>query len=108
MNVGISIIFSDFQRKTNENTLTATIKPRYNQVMTTETNKTYSAPLFKNLSDARLIEEYKGYRALAYNNAAMAASGATNRQKGARSMGYLMKNIEIIEAIAKKRDLSLI
>jgi hypothetical protein len=65
-------------------------------------------PFFKELSDAALRAEYKGYRELAYNNAAMAASGAVNIRRCASQMGRLMRNIEIIEAIAKKRGISLV
>lgn len=64
-------------------------------------------PLFKSLSDSALIEEYRGWRNLAYNNANMAASGAVNISKAARSMGAVMRNVEIIEAIARQRKLSL-
>ena len=65
-------------------------------------------PLFKSLSDDALRAEYRGYRNLAYNNANMAASGAVNLKKAAAQMGRLMKNIEIIEAIAKQRRISLV
>lgn len=64
-------------------------------------------PLFKSLSDSALRAEYEGYRALAYNNAAIAASGAVNRNKAAAQMGRLMRNIQIIEGIARQRRISL-
>lgn len=64
-------------------------------------------PLFKSLSDDALRAEYAGYRALAYNNASMAASGAVNLRGAARQMGRLMRNVEIIEAIARQRKISL-
>lgn len=72
--------------------------------MTTSTK----TPFFKELSDDSLRREYKGYRELAYNNANMAASGAVNKNKAASQMGRLMRNIEIIEAIARKRGISLV
>ncbi len=59
-------------------------------------------PLFKSLSDDALRAEYAGYRNLAYNNARIGTPGA------ARQMGTLMRNIEIIEAIANQRRISLV
>ena len=64
-------------------------------------------PLFKSLSNDALRTEYRGWRALAYNNAAMAASGAVNIAKAAYSMGRIMRNVNIIEAIARQRRISL-
>ena len=64
-------------------------------------------PLFKSLSDAALRIEYRGWRALAFNNAGAAASGAVNLGKCARQMGRIMRNVEIIEAIARQRRISL-
>jgi hypothetical protein len=65
-------------------------------------------PLFKSLSDDALRAEYAGYRELAYNNARMAQSmGAGGRGKAARQMGRLMRNLEIIEAIARQRRIRL-
>ena len=68
-------------------------------------------PLFKSLSDEALRTEYAAYRELAYNNAKMAQGcaprGATIN-KLASQMGRLMKNIEIIEAIARQRRISLV
>ncbi len=61
-----------------------------------------STPLFKSLSDEALRTEYRGYRALAYNNANIGTQAA------ARQMGQLMKCIEIIEAIARKRGIRLV
>lgn len=66
-----------------------------------------TTPFFKELSNEALRIEYRGYRELAYNNANMAASGAVNRKKCASQMGRLMRNIQIIEAIAKQRKISL-
>lgn len=63
---------------------------------------TPKTPLFKDLSDEDLLNEYRGYRALAYNNAAIASSGPSSC---ANQMGRIMKNIQIIEAIARKRGL---
>ena len=65
-------------------------------------------PLFKSLSDEALRNEYASYRNLAYNNANMASSGAVNTRKAAAQMGRLMKNIEIIEAIARQRGIRLV
>lgn len=74
--------------------------------MTTTNRRT---PLFKELSDEALREEYRGYRTLAYNNANMAAGCRTaTRTKLASQMGRLMRNIEIIEAIARKRGIRLV
>ena len=64
-------------------------------------------PFFKALSDDALRTEYASLRALAYNNAACAASGAVNVRRAAHQMARLMRNIEIIEAIARKRGISL-
>lgn len=64
-------------------------------------------PFFKDLSDDALRTEYRGWRELAYNNANMAAGGRAWRNKCATQMGRLMRNIEIIEAIARKRGISL-
>lgn len=66
-----------------------------------------ATPLFKSLSDEALRTEYAGYRNLAYNNANAAGSGAVNKYKAAAQMGKLMRNIEIIEAIAHQRRISL-
>ena len=65
-----------------------------------------TTPFFKDLSDKALRREYAGYRELAYNNANIAQFG--NRQKCANQMGRIMKNIQIIEAIARKRRMSLV
>lgn len=66
-------------------------------------------PFFKELSDETLRIEYAGYRELAYNNAKMASSsGAVNKRKAAVQMGTLMRNIQIIEGIARQRKISLI
>ena len=65
-------------------------------------------PLFKSLSNEALRTEYAAYRALAFNNANMAASGAVSVGRAARQMGGLMRNIQIIEAIAKQRRMSLV
>jgi len=68
----------------------------------------HKTPLFKELSDDALRTEYAGWRALAYNNAQMAGSGAVNVGKCARQMGRIMRNVEIIEAIARQRRISLV
>lgn len=65
-------------------------------------------PFFKELSDEALRTEYHGYRELAYNNANAASSGGVNKRKAANQMGRLMRNIQIIEAIAKKRGIRLV
>lgn len=64
-------------------------------------------PLFKSLSNDALRTEYRGWRNLAFNNANAAASGAVNVSRAARSMGQIMRNVEIIEAIARQRGISL-
>jgi len=66
-----------------------------------------ATPLFKSLSNEALRAEYRGYRALAYNNAGAAASGAVRLSRAASQMGRLMRNVEIIEAIARQRGISL-
>jgi len=66
-----------------------------------------ATPFFKELSDAALRVEYRGYRELAYNNAQAAAMGGVSRTAAARQMGHLMRCIEIIEAIARQRKISL-
>lgn len=69
--------------------------------------ETKATPLFKELSDEALRAEYRSYRTLAYNNASMAGSGAVSVRRAASQMGRLMRNIQIIEAIARKRRISL-
>lgn len=64
-------------------------------------------PLFKSLSDEALRIEYRGWRALAFNNASMASGGRVWRDRCANQMGRIMRNVEIIEAIARKRGISL-
>jgi hypothetical protein len=64
-------------------------------------------PLFKSLSNEALRAEYAAYRNLAYNNAGMAASGAVSVHRAAGQMGRLMRNVQIIEAIARQRGISL-
>jgi hypothetical protein len=71
------------------------------------TNQAQPTPFFKDLSDDALRTEYRGWRELAYNNANMAAGGRAWRNKCAAQMGRIMKNVEIIEAIARKRGISL-
>jgi len=68
---------------------------------------TTATPLFKDMCDDSLRREYVGWRELAYNNAACAASGAVNLRKSAAQMGRIMRNVQIIEAIARKRGISL-
>ncbi len=70
-------------------------------------NSNKTTPLFKDLSNEALRTEYKGWRDLMFNNANMAASGAVNRNKAAFQMGKIMRNVEIIEAIARKRGIRL-
>lgn len=70
-------------------------------------NDTNRTPLFKSLNNEALRAEYRSYRNLAFNNAAMAASGAVNVQRCARQMGRLMRAISIIEGIARQRRISL-
>jgi hypothetical protein len=65
-------------------------------------------PLFKSLTDSALREEYKAWRNLAVNNAGMAASGAVSIQRCANQMGKIMRNISIIEGIARQRRISLV
>ena len=69
--------------------------------------QTHKTPLFKSLSDDALRTEYRGYRELAYNNAAMASAGLP-RGRLAFQMSRLMRNIEIIEAIANQRKIRLV
>ncbi len=74
-------------------------------------SNTMKTPLFKSLSDAALRIEYRGWRELAYNNAKMAQScrdGGPTIKKLAYQMGKIMRNVEIIEAIAKQRKISLV
>lgn len=71
------------------------------------TTTTFKTPMFKTLSDDALRAEYRGWRELAFNNANMAASGAVNVRRAAGQMGRIMRNVEIIEAIARQRRISL-
>jgi hypothetical protein len=64
--------------------------------------------LYKEMSDEALRTEYKSLRNLAHNSAAIAACGVGNNKKGAVQMGKLMRNIEIIEAIARQRGIKLV
>lgn len=63
-------------------------------------------PLFKSLSDEALRTEYAGWRALAFNNANIAQAGG-NIRRAAGQMGRIMRNVEIIEAIARQRGIRL-
>lgn len=73
----------------------------------TATETKTKGPLIKELGDGALREHYRGLRELAYNNAEMASSGAVNRRKAAAQMGRLMRHIEICEAVARRRGVSL-
>jgi hypothetical protein len=68
---------------------------------------TFKTPLFKSLSDDALREEYAGWRNLAYNNGRMAQQGPGTARKCAASMGRIMRNVELIENIARRRGISL-
>ena len=72
------------------------------------TTNTFKTPLFKDMTDDALRAEYRAWRALAYNNANMAAAGCVNVSRAARQMGRIMRNVEIIEAIARRRQMSLV
>lgn len=63
--------------------------------------KTQKLPFFKNMTDDALRAEYAGYRALAYNNAAIGGHAA------AQQMGTLMRAVQLIEGIARQRGISL-
>ena len=69
--------------------------------------ETHKTPLFKSLDDEALRREYWSARELAYNNAAMASAGFP-RGRLAYQMAQLMRNIEIIEAIANQRKIRLV
>lgn len=70
------------------------------------TNNNIKTPFFKEMSDEALRTEYAGWRNLAYNNANIAACGSRSRAAG--QMGRIMRNVEIIEAIARKRGICLV
>jgi hypothetical protein len=58
-----------------------------------------------------LREHYRGCRELAYNNGRMAqhtTPQSRTRRKLANSMGYLMRQISMMENVAKVRGLSLV
>lgn len=59
--------------------------------------RTLSTPLFRDLSDEALVENYLAYKALAYNAA----------QLRSRRLGTLLRSLDIIIAIARKRGLRL-
>lgn len=59
--------------------------------------KTTTMPLFKSLSDDALVRHYISAKALAYNAA----------QLRSPRLGGLLRNLDIIVAIARKRGLSL-
>ena len=72
------------------------------------TPQTTKSPLIKSLSDAALRDHYWSCRKLAYNNSQMV--GYCSRRgvdKLARQMGWLMKQIDICEAVARQRRISL-
>lgn len=56
-----------------------------------------TTPLFKDLSDAALVENYLATKALAYNGAAVKS----------RNLGRTLRNLDIIVAIARKRGIKL-
>lgn len=59
---------------------------------------------------AALSEHYRAVRALAFNNANMAAGTAPRgrtRGKLARQMGYLMRQVSMCETAADKRGIRL-
>ena len=68
---------------------------------------TKTTPLFKTLDNETLRTEYRHWLALATNNAGMAASGAVNIRRAASQMGRIMRNVNIIEAIARQRRIAL-
>ncbi|TXH50335.1 MAG: hypothetical protein E6Q97_20700 [Desulfurellales bacterium] len=70
--------------------------------------KTPKTPLIKSLSDAALHDHYWSCRELAYNNMQMVGyCGRRGVDKLGRQMGWLMKQIDICEAVARQRKISL-
>jgi hypothetical protein len=61
--------------------------------------------LIKDMENDQLRDHYWSLRALAYNNAQIAQRG--NRRRAAAQMGRLMRHIEICEAVADRRGISL-
>ena len=57
----------------------------------------------------KIRDHYRACRELAYNNAQMAAAtrSGRDRQALARQMGYLMRQIEMMETIANRRRFPL-
>lgn len=55
-----------------------------------------------------LREHYASCRELAHNNGRIAQQGPRAAKKAARSMGYLMRQIDMVENVARKRGLSLV
>lgn len=55
-----------------------------------------------------LREHYAGCRNLAYNGMKMAQHGRHTQRKLARNMGYLMRQIDMMENAARKRGISLV
>lgn len=65
-------------------------------------------PLFKTLSDDSLRTEYRGWREIAYNASRIAQSaGPRGRSRMASQTGRALRNMEIIEALARGRGISL-
>ena len=70
--------------------------------------KTPKTPLIKSLNDAALRDHYWSCRELAYNNMQMVGHcGRRSVDKLGRQMGWLMKQINICEAVARQRKISL-
>lgn len=58
---------------------------------------TTNRPLFKDLSDSALGDAYRGTKALAHNAAAIRS----------RCLGRLLRDLDIIVAVSRKRGLRL-
>lgn len=66
--------------------------------------------LYKEMSDTELREAYYGERTALFNWSEI-GSGARNphtRRKAAAGTGRALRNVEIIEAIARKRGIRLV
>lgn len=68
-----------------------------------------ATPFFKNLDNDQLKAAYREWRTTAYNWSQMSTGAmfARPRQSIAAGFGRALRNVEIIEAIARQRRLNL-
>jgi hypothetical protein len=58
-------------------------------------------------SPESLRTHYAGVRELAFNGARIAQQGRRSADRMLRSMGYLMRQIDMVESVARRRGIAL-